>query len=242
MASAREHYAAGLARVYTWMCGGFEAGVQRNAELLRQLGIAPRGSGRAVDLGSGSGFQSVALAQAGFRVEAIDFDPELCRELERNAGTLPITVIAEDLTRVRSLVEPGVEVVVCMTDTVLHLNSPEEVRRLFDDVFALLEPAGRLVITFRDLSRELGGTDRFIAVRSDAERIMTCFLEYEPEHVRVNDLIYERRGDRWELTKSWYRKLRLSPQWICDALAQAGFTDVALTDTNGLITLAASRA
>lgn len=242
MASAQDHYAAGLSRVYTWMCGGLEPAVQRNVELLARLGIEPRGSARAVDLGSGSGFQSIALARAGFAVTAIDFDAGLCRELEKNAGELPITVVHDDLLRVAAIVEPGVEVAVCMTDTVLHLESTGDVQRLFSYVYSLLEPSGRLVITFRDLTHTLEGVDRFIPVRGDADRIMTCFLEYESDHVRVHDLIYDRRGEQWALTKSWYRKLRLSPEWVDAALRQAGFAQVESNEKGGLVTAVATRA
>jgi len=48
--------------------------------------------------------------------------------------------------------------------------------------------------TYRDLTKELEGLDRFIPVRSD-DKIMTCFLEYESaESVAVHDLIYTRVG------------------------------------------------
>ena len=53
---------------------------------------------------------------------------------------------------------------------------------------AALERGGRFVITYRDLSREALELDRFIPVRSDDTTILTCFLEYEPETVKVHDL------------------------------------------------------
>lgn len=242
MTAVKDHYAAALSPVYTWMCGGFEAAAARNAEFFSGHGIAPAGSARALDLGAGSGFQTIPLIQAGFSVTAVDFDRALLDELQHYAGELPVTIVCDDITRIADLVEPGFELAVCMTDTVLHLESAEALGKLFRDVAALLEPAGKFVVTFRDLSRELHGVDRFIPVRSDAERIMTCFLEYEPQYVRVHDLIYENDNGTWALTKSWYRKLRLSPQAMVDALKAAGFASVGLSESRGLYTAIATRA
>jgi hypothetical protein len=111
-----------------------------------------------------------------------------------------------------------------MGDTLTHLPSPAEVERLFDGVARVLAHSGLFVLTFRDMTAELTGTDRFIPVRSDTDRILTCFLEYEPEAVRVHDLIHVRRGGEWALHKSSYRKLRLAPSWVCDTLARCGFS------------------
>jgi predicted P-loop ATPase len=87
-----------------------------------------------------------------------------------------------------------------------------------------LKPNGRLVLTFRDFSQELAGIDRFIPVRADDQRIMTCVLEYETDSVLVTDLIHVRDGERWNLQKSSYRKLRLSPSTQIAELERTGFT------------------
>jgi hypothetical protein len=59
------------------------------------------------------------------------------------------------------------------------------------------------------------------------DKLMTCFLEYEtPETVRVTDLVYTRGEAGWSLNKSSYVKLRLSVEWVAQALSDAGFTNV----------------
>jgi len=103
VASVADHYDALLAEHYTWMSGDFAGAVAAQRSLLNSLAISPSGSRQAVDLGSGPGYQSIALAE----------------------------------------------------------------------------------LSFRDLTPDLTGLNRFIPVRSDPDRIMTCFLEYEPETVIV---------------------------------------------------------
>ena len=123
-----------------------------------------------------------------------------------------------------------------MSDTILHLDSPEKVSSLFCKVFTSLEVKGKFIITFRDLTYEVSELDRFIPVKNDEQTIFTCFLEYEPETVKVHDLVYQKNSDRWKLHKSFYRKLRLSKQWIDEQLKNVGFSQVDSTINNGLVT------
>jgi len=110
-----------------------------------------------------------------------------------------------------------------MGDILPHLPSRECVTNLFAEVNRRLVPGGKFILGFRDLSQELFGVDRFVPIRGDNDRVMTCFLEYEPETVVVHDLIHVREGEGWTLHKSAYRKLRLSPAWVEMKLRVSGF-------------------
>ncbi|MGW5558580.1 class I SAM-dependent methyltransferase [Micromonospora sp. NPDC003944] len=226
------HYDGFLADHYTWMFGMPHATlVDEQLGALRDAGVAgPNGTGLAVDLGCGSGFQSVALARMGYpSVLAVDSSAKLVAELELHAGEHPaIRVVHDDLSEVAArLPASTVELAVCMGDTLTHLPDRQAVTRLFADLYAALAPGGRLVLSFRDLTTILTGTDRFIPVRADADAILTCFLEYEPDVVTVNDLLHQRNGQHdWTLSASSYRKLRIAPQWVADHLGEAGFAEV----------------
>lgn len=241
MASVAEHYEKLLADVYCWMFGGFEAGFQRNTEFFNTLRLKPEGSGIAIDLGAGCGFQSIPLAKAGYSVTAIDIDVKLLGELKTNGGELPITTVQDDFMNFGNHVKKAPELIVCMTDTLLHLESKERVASLFARVFGALEPGGRFIITFRDLTYELKETDRFLPVRSDENIIFTCFLEYEPETVKVHDIVYKKSEGKWKFFMSWYRKLRLSEQWVDAQLVKFGFNDINSTTENGLVTIIARK-
>lgn len=237
MASSKEHYERVLSPVYAWMYGGFPAALDRNAAFFRRYGLSPTKSKSAVDLGAGCGFQSIPLAQLGYQVTAIDLDAKLLRELLANSDGLAIDTIEDDLLQFGKHLSHSVELVVCMTDTLLHLESCEDVRQLITSVYVALEGGGRFIVTFRDLTHEVKELDRFIPVRSDADTVFTCFLEYEPETVKVHDLVYRRISNNWEFTKSYYRKLRLSKEWVSAELASAGFADVESDTDKGVVTL-----
>jgi SAM-dependent methyltransferase len=248
MASVSEHYERLLSKHYSWMLGAsFEEKVkEQNAFLSRTLGTlksSPKPT-LAVDWGCGPGFQTIALAQLGFSpVIAVDTSSELLDELRSYVGDFPVQIEKADLRELPALVSAEqATVIVCMGDTLTHLPGKGDVTGLFRAAFDALRPGGMLVITYRDLTTELCGTDRFIPVRSDQDKIMTCFLEFEnAESVVVHDLIYVREGAGWSMNKSSYRKLRLGIDWMCEELGKAGFTAVSHDLCGRLVAVAAMK-
>ena len=241
MANVEQHYDQVLSDVYSWMYGGYDAALARYAEFFSSRGITPARSGRAVDLGAGCGFQSIPLARLGFAVTAIDIDRKLLDELSEHAGDAEIAIERGDLLDFERHVHGPIELAVCMVDTLLHLESKAVVKDLFAKVYRALESGGRFVITYRDLSREALDLDRFIPVRSDDGTILMCFLEYEPETVKVHDLVYRKVGDEWTFRKSFYRKLRLAQAWVEGALRETGFDLAEASVERGFVTLVATR-
>ncbi len=241
MGTVQAHYEDLLAGVYSWMYGGFDAGCADNEAFFERMGIVRQGSGAALDLGAGCGFQSVPLARRGFSVTAVDTDATLLAELASHAAGLDITPVCDDLMNFERHCAGGISLAVCMTDTLLHLADLDAVRSLFGKIHGALEEGGEFIVSFRDFSHELLGPDRFIPVRSDASRIMTCFLEYTPDKVIVHDLLYEYDGAAWNFKASCYAKLRPAKSTVVQYLSDAGFGDVRSGDSRGMITLIARK-
>ena len=171
MAGIREHYDILLSEVYTWLFGGFIEAKKRNAEFFKNKNILPRLSGEAIDLGAGSGFQSIPLAEIGFSVTAIDLNELLLQELSYNAQGLNVSVVQDDIMNFQNYSDSNVELIVCMTETIIHLESKKNVIDLFNKLFQSLEKDGKFILTFRDLTYELKGLDRFIPVKSNENTI-----------------------------------------------------------------------
>ncbi|MCX9010628.1 MAG: methyltransferase domain-containing protein [Candidatus Methanoperedens sp.] len=241
MATVTEHYEKHLGWYYSWLFGDFNEIVEANRRFFTVQNLIPGKSKIAIDLGCGPGFQSIALAQLGFSVYAFDLSRTLLDELINNSGSLHITPIKDDILTFSSHCPENAELSVCMGDTLTHLDSFEKVKNLFADVYHSLETGGKFVLTFRDLVFELKGIDRFIQVKSDSETIFTCFLEYEAEHVRVNDMIYMRSKDGWKLDVSCYRKLRIPMEWVRRELLELGFTICLYENNKGMITVIAGK-
>ena len=241
MNAVEEHYERLLAQVYTWMAGGAVQKIEDNRRIFLEFGLTPQRGGKAIDLGCGSGFQALALAALGFKVVAVDTSAALLNELRSINETGLVTSIQGDM-RDPLVYQPHgpFEVAVCMGDSLVHLQSFDEVASCMADVRKCLEPRGRLIISFRDLTHELKGIDRAIPVRLDNDRLMTTFLEYEPEHVTVNDMLFLRIESGWEMKKSCYRKLRLSPAQLTELLSDLGFTHIRQSTERGFTTILAA--
>lgn len=202
--------------------GDFEEVVRSQVAFFRRHGIQPVRSRGALDLGSGPGYQSFALMQMGFEVAAVDTSQELLMELEERMPSVKTHCCdIRDLSFARAL---NPELVVCMGDTLTHLASPNEARSLIAQTYQILQPAGVLVLTFRDLSIPRVGLDRFIPVRSDNHRILTCFIEDVGESVAVTDLLYSRAGHEWNLSKSSYQKIKFTLAEAISTAERTGFT------------------
>lgn len=251
MATVSAHYEELLADLYSWMLGDFSERVEAQLAWLRGLvddvGRDPRRRPRALDLGAGAGAEALALARLGYDVVAVDASAKLVAEMRGHVSgaglARSIDVVQADLVAFLEARRGGVgpaDLAICLGDTLTHLDSPATVQAMFRAVRARIAAGGRLVISYRDLSNELRGVDRFFLVRSDVSRIMTCFVEYLPDRAVVHDIVHSRTDSGWEMRKSSYAKLRLPVGLVCEWLVDAGFDDVERVPCgSGLVGLAA---
>ena len=219
---ARDHYDNHLAFFYSWMVGDFQDKLQEQKKYFNERKIKPSSSNLAFDLGSGHGLQSVALAEIGFEVKAVDFNRQLLDELQIHQGSLNIERIHTEILLFLKGTSQKAELIVCMGDTLTHLESFNEVRELVAQVSKHLERNGKIIFSFRDFTTALKDEDRFIFVKGDDSRILTCFLEYFSDYVMVHDILYEKKNGAWVPRISAYPKLRLGEGFLNDLLRQNG--------------------
>jgi 2-polyprenyl-3-methyl-5-hydroxy-6-metoxy-1,4-benzoquinol methylase len=237
--TTKDHYDHHLGAIYSWMAGDFETKQREHQQFLETNNIVPRSTKGALDLGAGHGIQSVSLARLGFSVTAIDFNRQLLSELEQNKQQLPIICIEDDIRNVKKYENHQPEVIVCWGDTLTHQETLEDVNQFINDCCTTLETAGKLLFSFRDFTTALTGDDRFIPVKSDETKILTCCLDYEADRVRVTDLLHAEADGQWQQKVSSYYKLRLSPNNVVEMLTGCGMTITLNCIVNRMITLIA---
>jgi SAM-dependent methyltransferase len=225
MATTTDHYDHHLGHVYSWMVGDIEAALARSAAELDAIGLPVTRPATAFDLGAGIGLHALPLAQRGFSVTAIDSCQQLLDQLRSRSGSLPIATVTADIVEFPGLVRCPADVIVCMGDTLTHVADMASVELLLANVAGSLAVGGMFVCTFRDyVSSPLRAERRFIAVRSDEQRILTCFLEYLDDRVVVHDVLHQWQNGRWRQTVSSYPKLRLAPDWVASQLLAHGLS------------------
>jgi 2-polyprenyl-3-methyl-5-hydroxy-6-metoxy-1,4-benzoquinol methylase len=236
MTSVVNHYETLLAPIYLWMAGGLDEALSLGAADVSGLLVAP---GYAVDLGAGFGMHSIPLARSGFQVLAIDTSSYLLEQLRKHSAGLSVTAVQADLRDFARHISAPADLILCMGDTLPHLHSTDQIQQLFRDVAVTLRPGGRFVATFRDYRQLPLGNKRFVKVRSDSQRIHTCFLEQMGERVIVHDIVHEYGTDGWSMKVSSYAKLRLSPDVVIHAAESAGLTCLSRPGPRGMLMIQA---
>ena len=180
-----QHYKALLSEHYTWTFGGSASKHKVNYNLLDHYLHALDNRRVAIDLGCGSGFQTIPLLQLGLKVIAIDACGPLLGELREEASqkveNLPenaLQLFEGDILTFETFIlkNSSIDVIICMGDTLTHLANLDEVKQLLQSAYNVLIPGGRFILQYRDLTQPLVGVDRFIPVRSDERTVFTCFL------------------------------------------------------------------
>ncbi len=250
--NSQQHYETLLAEVYDWMQGGWGDRVQQSRELFKALVVKPASTGAgAVDLGAGTGYQAIPLAELGFTVTAVDASAAMLTQLEDHldeeakpesaspdTGSIR-TVVADICQFAKNRLEPA-ELVVCMGDTLSHLESHQHVATLIDDLNRCQPADGRIILGFRDGSQPLVGDNRFLPVRSDDDRIFTCFIEEVDEQtVRVHDVVHTKVDGGFVQNISSYRKIRLTSDWVVEQLAAASYRKPEVTTEMGMTIISA---
>ncbi|MCP4133561.1 MAG: methyltransferase domain-containing protein [bacterium] len=233
------HYKNHLSNYYSWIFGGFEENSTKNKQFFTDHHIIPLNSKIAIDLGAGSGFQSIPLRQIGFDVFAVDFCGQLLTELQQKDRT--VELIEDDILNFKAYANKTPELFICMGDTLTHLPHMNSVELLIKNCYKELVSNGKIVLTLRDLTFELKGEDRFIPVRSDDTKIFTCFLEYHSDYLTVYDIVNEKENNQWEQKISSYKKIKISEEKIKSILRENGFGIDFFNKDKGLITIIGSK-
>lgn len=233
----KEHYDDHLADFYSWMIGDFKKAKDPFKDFYVDNEIKPKRTGLAIDLGAGNGIQSIALGEIGFIVKAVDFNDKLLSELKDKTNGLAIELIRDDIKNLSTFTNSSIDLIACCGDTISHLDTFEQLDKLLQDCFELLDNNGYLILTFRDYSFELTDTQRFIPVKSDEDRILTCVIDYFDDKITVTDLLHEKMDGAWIQKVSSYSKLRIRKDCVINKAEKTGFSIIENENKNRMIHL-----
>ena len=230
--STENHYATHLAPIYEWMTGDITNAIQQFKAFVSPI-LPIENSALAIDLGAGTGIQSIAFSELGFEVLAVDFNQELLEKI-KDKKLSNVKTKLDNIIHISNYANHNPHVISCCGDTLTHLHSLQEIELFLDNTIEALANNGFLILSFRNYSNPLIGYQRFIPVKSDSNRILTCFLEYDDTHVTVSDIVHERKNEQWNQSISSYKKVRVSPQHVINYLEERNLELIKNTCTRGI--------
>ena len=199
-------------------------------------------------MGSGSGLHTLSLAKLGYKTVAVDLCNELLEETRQHAAELSLNGKVDVLHG--DLMQPSTwglgegelcSVVSCMGDTLSHLGSVQEMEAFLAASLTCLKEDGVLLVSFRDQQTKLIGPARCLPVRSSPTRIHTCFLEFAPAYITVNDIFHEfdTETQAWTQHVGGFAKLRITTPMVTTALVAAGYAISSQQTFRGMVYIAA---
>lgn len=189
MNKAFDHYKNFLSDIYSWSFGDKNELFAKNKEWLRANGMT---KGKLLDLGAGFGSHAIPAYELGLDVTAVDFSAELLAELiEENAD---VHCVNSDIISFLSHSTDQYDFILCLGDTLTHLDSSEE-------FLTLLKQKGKTIfLSWRDY-KTIPVTGETINVREG----MTCTLsDLSSDKILVTDSYHGKTHS--------YEKLKLSPE------------------------------
>lgn len=232
-----------LAPYYDLIYADWEASMTRQGDAIHQMLAAhfPKKHARDVsvlDVSAGIGTQSLPLARLGYRVTARDLSAGAISCLSREAESrgLSIDAAAADMRLVSESVRGRFDSVICMDNSIPHLQTDEEILSALRGFHALVAPGGATFISIRDYEKvdrtptsshpygeRTRGSKRF--------RIEQRWDWLDADHYRTTFRIEEHRGTHWVTvseTDSMYYAIPI-PR-LLELLAEVGFEDSRLSE------------
>lgn len=103
---------------------------------------------RILDIACGTGGYSLALAENKHRLTGIDLDQSMIGAARVKAGGLDVHALFQvmDMLDIGERLDPGFDLVFCIGNSLVHLESEEKIRRVLMDCHRLLNPGGILIV------------------------------------------------------------------------------------------------
>jgi len=222
-----------LANHYHLIFENWEASVERQAAVLSsilELKCGLPSTARILDCACGIGTQSLGLTKLGFRVNGCDVSPRAVERarLEASRKGLDIQFSVANMLDLTCLGDSHFDAVICMDNSLPHLESTEQLIQAAQQIRAKLRPGGLLMASIRDYDRliEERPVVQGPSFYSDQgyRRIVFQVWDWVDDHRYIFHLYITRQFEKgWQTfhTSALYRAIRRDE--VLAALSQARF-------------------
>ena len=179
---------------------------------LKRHGVAP---GTAMDLGCGTGVLCRILQSAGIRAAGMDFSSGMIDIARQDSPDIPFDVA--DMITYRP--DRQFDLVTCTGDALNHIRELDDIRRIFENVYAYTSPGGYFIFDILN-EQEVSTSEPFEMDFTESVRVW--FQMTRPEDMQVNLKVRVFEEGRLQFEEN-IRETIHDPVTVCDLLRQCGF-------------------
>ncbi|MCX7710036.1 MAG: methyltransferase domain-containing protein [Clostridia bacterium] len=130
----------------------FPVGTEQLKFIIESAGAPPK---RILDVACGSGGYSAALAEEGYELTSVDNDSEMIRLAKEKAANKGLDTYALqcDMLQLESCLETRFDCIFCIGNSIVHLENHLAIENTLEQMHALLEEGGRLVLQIINYDR-----------------------------------------------------------------------------------------
>lgn len=154
------------------------------------------GCSAVLDIGCGTGNKTIHFAASGRKITGIDGDAAMIAEAQKKNSTPGITYKTMDMLLVDAAFEPGsFDAVLCLGNTLVHLNGQREIERLLRKVAGLLTAGGVCIIQILNYERILGKRKLSLPILETENIHFSRFYAWQDEDLRfITHLVIKKTG------------------------------------------------
>lgn len=191
-----------------------------------------------LDLGCGTGSLSEIFAELGYDVIGVDNSMEMLgiameKKFEKN---LPIQYLCQDMRDIDMFGTIGITV--CALDSINHLDSLDDVRKVFQKVSLFAEPQGLFIFDMNTLykHKNILADNTFTYETDDVYCVWENSLDRNNNQVNINLEFFERDGDVYYRTTENFSEKAYSLEEIEKLLSECGLEILAEYDDDSFNT------
>ena len=158
----------------------------------------------SLDVACSTGFHVIMLRRLGLDAVGIDASPKMIEKARTNSVTCGVTVeyILGDFTNMSKRFSEGFDLITCLGDTVAHLRSAQDLKKLFQEVYKSLNPGGLFVIQGRNYDFVMKHRARFTpptgSRNGTEETLFFRLLDFNPKSLNLSIARFRWHENRWE--------------------------------------------
>ncbi len=185
-----------------------------------------------LDLACGTGNYAIALARLGHRVLGIDRDGAMIARAREKAAGVEVDFKVGDMLGLKDVAVAGFDLIFCIGNSLVHLESEEEIGRLIRDCHELLAERGLFIAQIVNYDRIM--EKRIVELprirREEEGLVFTRRYDYQADSrtVLFKTELAVREGERERRIENSIPLLILKKAALIKLAEQAGFKDLHL--------------